>query len=178
MHIYTSLEQLPKTKMALIIGTFDGVHRGHQALLKKLKSYGVPTGVLTFSTHPLQTLRPPAPVPITSLPVKLQLLEKCGIDCAIVLPFPEIMNIPYDQFLNLLPISHLLLGEGDAFGKNREGTRANIEAWGGKHHVHIEYMKKLDNISSSRIREAIKSGNFQLAETLLGHTNYEKNNVN
>jgi len=169
MHIYTSLSQLPKTKIALTIGSFDGVHRGHQALLTKLKSYGIATGVLTFPTHPLQTLRPPAPTPITSLPEKLQLLEKFGIDCVIVLPFPEIMNIPYDEFLNLFPLSHLLLGEGSAFGKNREGTQTNVEAWGKKHHVHVEYMKKIENISSSQIRAAIKVGNLALAETLLGH---------
>ncbi len=177
MKIYTSLSDLPKEKVALTIGSFDGVHKGHQALIAKLKSYGAPTAVLTFPIHPLQTLRPPPPTAITTLETKLKLLEKQGIDYAIVIPFPSIVNTSFDQFLNSLPLSHLLLGEGSTFGKNREGTQANVEAWGKLNHVHVEYMKKIEKISSSQIRAAIAAGNLALAETLLGHTNYEKKHV-
>ena len=177
MHLYKSLSELPRTKLALTIGSFDGVHQGHQLLLKKLKSYISPSAVLTFPTHPLQTLRPPAPTPITSLETKVKLLEQQGVDLLILLSFADIKDLTYDQFLDQLPLSHLILGEGSIFGKNREGTQTNVEAWGVKNSVHVEYIKKIDNISSSRIRAAIASGNFELAETLLGHTNYEKSNV-
>jgi riboflavin kinase/FMN adenylyltransferase len=177
MQIYTSLKALPETKVALTIGSFDGVHRGHQALLNKLKFYGVPTAVLTFPSHPLQTLRPPAPTPITTLEARLQLLGKERIDYCILIPFQDIVNIPFDHFLADLPLSHLLLGEGSAFGKNREGTQSNVEAWGKQTNVHVEYIKKVETISSSQIRAAIASGDLKLAETLLGHTNYEKHHV-
>lgn len=177
MQIYTSLGVIPKAKVALTIGSFDGVHRGHKALITKLKSYGVPTAVLTFPIHPLHTLRPPPPTPITTLKTKLRLLEQEGIDICIVIPFPEIVNTPFDQFLSALPLSHLLLGEGSAFGKNRQGTQKNVEAWGKQNNVHVEYMKKIEKISSSQVRAAIAAGDLTLAETLLGHTNYEKHHV-
>jgi riboflavin kinase/FMN adenylyltransferase len=176
MHIYNSLSELPRDKLAITIGTFDGVHTGHQKLLNKLKSFDTETAIITFLEHPLKTLRPPGPIQITSTKMKLELLEKQGINHLVLIPFQEVMNLTYDQFLDKLPVSHLILGVGSIFGKNREGTQARVETWAKNHNVHVEYMEKIDNVSSSRIREVIALGDFSLAETLLGHTNFERPN--
>lgn len=180
MNIYPSIAELRQhhstTRFAMTIGNFDGIHRGHQALLAKLQSYGVPTAVLTFAKHPLDYLRPPAPKPIASLKEKLKLLAEQGIDCTVVIDFPQIVNTPFDQFLSSLPLSHLVLGEGAAFGKNRAGTEPQVKAWGEKHGVQVEYIKKIDLISSSQIRAALAAGDLALAETLLGHP-LEKHHV-
>jgi len=156
-------------KYAFSIGTFDGVHRGHQVLIQKLRSFGVPTAVVTFPEHPLQVLRPPAPLPIIPLSTKLSLLKSFGIDHTIVLPFADIVAIPFDQFLDSLPISHLVLGSGSAFGHKKLGTEANVRTWAANKNVHVEYIPKLENISSSQIRAAIAAGNLELAQQLLGY---------
>jgi riboflavin kinase/FMN adenylyltransferase len=165
MKTVTSFEKLPLH--AFTIGTFDGVHRGHQLLFKQLPK---PAAVLTFPTHPLAYLRPPAPPPILSLERKLELFESFGIDTVFLIEFPKLAHLTYDQLLTQLPLSHLILGQGSIFGKNRGGTEANVRLWGMKHNIHVGYIELLEGVSSSRIREAIRSGNFNQAQQLLGHT--------
>lgn len=162
---------IPTTSLhAFTIGTFDGVHRGHQALLEELKNTGKPTAVLTFSAHPLKTLNPKlAPPLITPLPIKLMLLKEQGVGLTIAIPFTaKFATTSFDCLLETLPLSHLVLGAGATFGHNREGSEKNVRSWGREHEVEVDYIEKTIPASSQKIREAICTGDLALAEELLG----------
>ncbi len=174
MKIFTSIpSSLPRT--ALSIGFFDGMHLGHQALLRQLKQSGSETAVLTFINHPLKVLRPGSAQPplLTPWPLKLALMEQSGIDTAILIPFNlEFASTSYDALLSQFNLSHLILGHGSAFGKNREGHEKNILAHAEKMKFTAQYVPKSllngETISSSAVRKAIVSGNLSLAAQLLG----------
>ncbi len=167
MQIITSFEALPPTPMAFAIGTFDGLHLGHQTILSRLQSYGVPTCALTFLEHPLKTLCPAkAPPAIMPLPLKLLLLKT---DFCLLLEFTkELASLTYTEFLKRLPASHIVLGKGSFFGRGREGIEPNVCAWGKENGVCIEYIDKIPGVSSTEIRDAIQAGDLSLAEKLLG----------
>jgi riboflavin kinase/FMN adenylyltransferase len=158
---------------ALTIGFFDGVHLGHQALLQALRKYPRAT-IITFSNHPRSVFKPPAPPLLTPIPEKIALLQPYA-DEIIVLPFTlELAAIPFDAFLSEHNPSHLVLGAGSAFGKNREGNEANVRAYAATHGITVEYIPKLlfqgEPVSSSRIRRAIAAGDLILANQLTGRT--------
>jgi len=162
-----SFDELPDHPMAFTLGTFDGVHLGHQAIFSKLRSFGVPTCAITFKHHPLRLLRPnQAPLEITPLPLKLLLLKT---DFCLLLDFtPELASLTYEEFLNRLPISHLVLGKGSFLGREKKGTEPVLRAWGAAKGVHVDYIEKLPGISSTEIRHAIQRADFAAAETMLG----------
>ncbi len=174
MKIYTTLPAtLPKT--ALTIGFFDGMHLGHQALLRRLKQNGTHTAVLTFVHHPLKILKPGAPHPplLTPWPLKLALMEQMGIDSAILLPFSqEFGETSFEELLSRFDLSHLILGVGSAFGKNREGSEQNIKTFAEKKKFEAHYIPKStwngETVSSSAVRKAIGAKNLRLAAQLLG----------
>lgn len=158
-------------KTALTIGFFDGVHLGHQMLLNKLRSHPHTT-ILTFDNHPFSLICPPAPPLLLSYEQRIELLREYA-DVLVVLPFTEeFASTRYDALLNRFDISHLILGEGSVFGKNREGTEENVRLYCAKKGIEVEYLPKLlfekEPISSSRIRKAIASQQTALAEQLLG----------
>ena|SRR3989344_1497756 len=171
------LTELPTTPVALTIGMFDGVHFGHQEILKRLKKTGQKVAVLTFAPHPLQVLRPqnPSPRPITSPGQKQRLLAHFGVDLLITLPFTlDFAKMPFDALLEAIPLTHLILGEGSAFGKGRQGTEAAVRSWASGKPISIDYIPQLlldgERVSSSRIRAALERGDTTEAERLLGWT--------
>lgn len=158
-------------KTALTIGFFDGVHLGHQKLLKRLREQPHAT-ILTFSNHPQSLFNPPAPSLLIPLEEKMALLKQFA-DEVILLPFTaEFAKTPYDQLLSQFDLSHLILGAGSVFGKNREGNETNIRKYGEDRGIVVEYVSKAfllnEPISSSRIRQALASGDLNLAHQLLG----------
>jgi riboflavin kinase/FMN adenylyltransferase len=174
MNIITSFDQLPKIPFAFTIGMFDGVHLGHQYLLHALNSFGLPSVVLTFPEHPLRVLKSAAPRLITQLPVKLALLEAVGVHTTLVLPFTqEFASTPFDEVLKAVSAKQLLFGKGAAFGQRRLGDETAVRNWSVKHATEVEYLEKKEfhgqQVSSSRIREAIEKGDLTLAEQFLGH---------
>jgi|GEM_PF-870229 riboflavin kinase/FMN adenylyltransferase len=181
MQIHLSLENLPsslKTPTALAIGMFDGVHSGHHKLLSHLKACSSHTTVLTFTNHPREIVsQGPAPLLLTDSFVKSSLFQMHGIDTLILIPFTKkIAALSYDDFLSLLLkkifISDFVQGEGDAFGKNREGTFEKITSFGNKQGITTHFIPKLfiekTPVSSSHIRNLIQEGNFTVAEAFLG----------
>ena len=175
MNIYTSLSDLQGiSPCAFTIGAFDGVHRGHQALFAQLKKTKRPLAILTFATHPQQILRPEKPLALlTPLSIKLALLQAQGINIAVVLPFSqELAALPFDRFLEQLPLAHLILGKEATFGKDRGGNETNVRAWASASGIPVEYLEKLtmnhEPISSHRIRDTIERGDLAFAEQLLG----------
>lgn len=158
-------------KTALTIGFFDGVHLGHQKLLKRLREHAHAT-ILTFSTHPQAVIKPPAPPILIPLEEKMALLKPYA-DEVIVLPFtPEFAATPYDKLLSQFDPTHLILGAGSVFGKNREGNEVNVRKYGESRGIVVEYIPKVlfcnEPISSSRIRQALAAGDQTLAQQLLG----------
>jgi riboflavin kinase/FMN adenylyltransferase len=180
MNLYRSLQELPSIQepVDLAIGIFDGIHFGHHALLSKLKSNSKHTAVFTFSNHPRQVLKKePAPPLLSDSFLKWSLLEVHGVDTLIEIPFtPELAALSYDTFLNQLlaklPLSRLLLGVGEAFGKNREGIPEKLLPFAQEKGFTIDYFPKLilegEPVSSSRIRALIQAGDLSTAERLLG----------
>ncbi len=176
MITHESLEQIPSIPqpIALTIGTFDGVHLGHQYLLQELKKQGTPV-VVTFSNHPAEVLYPGhAPNPILTLQEKLRLLEHFGVAMTIVLAFThELSQMPYDQFLQKLSFSVLMGGEDMRIGARGEGEPKTIASLGYKMGYKTLFIPKLKingvTISSRLIRELIKTHNFDQAQKWLGH---------
>lgn len=173
----------PSGTCAITIGSFDGVHLGHQALLSSMREKIGPGGtlcVLTFSNHPSQVLPNRQPVPlILSKNLKLRYLKKYGVDVVFCLDFTlELAAKSYDIFLRELheacPFSLLVLGEGATLGKKREGTPEKVAKLGDQLGFQAEYIQKKESgecpISSNRIREYIQNGKVKKAESLLGHS--------
>lgn len=173
---------------ALAIGNFDGVHRGHKALLDHLRQtaqrLGISSAVLTFSPHPrqffaVQSGRPgDAPTTITPLRSKLDALSQTGIDHTVLLRFNEkLASLTPEAFIETilvkgLNVKWLIVGEAFRFGHNREGTTDNLIAAGKKFGFEVEIMPAVmaDNtrISSSAVRHALKHNDFTLVKKLLG----------
>lgn len=167
----------------LTVGSFDGVHRGHQALLAKLKEKAVqlkvPSLVLTFEPLPKEYFGQNNVVPrLTRWREKLTVIEASGIDNVLIIHFNEKMadftaeefvkNILYDA----LKIKHIIIGDDFRFGKARAGDFAFLKEISNQYHFTVEKMPSflIDNqrVSSTLVREALASANHPLAEKLLG----------
>ena len=168
----------------LALGVFDGVHIGHQTVIRSVvaaaKADGGVAGVLTFDPHPIQVLAPQvAPKRIlASLNHKKELLETLGVDVMVVIPFTEeFAGEEAEEFLaKLLSASQdlktLAIGEDWKFGKQRRGNVALLESFGKAHDIYINthgaVMLDGERVSSTRIRQAIRDGNMQAAAAMLG----------
>lgn len=173
---------------ALTIGNFDGVHRGHQAMLALLKSEaqqrGVPNCVLTFEPHPrdyfAQATHQPglAPARIGTLRDKLIDLAQCGVDQTVVLPFDARLASQSPQtFIDKvlvagLGVRYVLVGDDFRFGAKRAGDYALLDAAGVAQGFDVARMNSYEvhglRVSSSAVREALSEGRMQDAERLLG----------
>lgn len=173
----------------LTLGTFDGVHKGHQKILKKLNSEAnkakLKSIVLTFFPHPRIVLNPRSNLKlINTIKERSELLEKSGIDFIITHPFdktfselsPEkfVKNILVDK----LKIKKILIGYDHKFGKNRTAGIEDLKKFGLKYDFDvIEISAKEQNkvtISSTKIRKSIENGDFNKAKSFLGyHFNIE-----
>ena len=175
---------------ALTIGNFDGVHRGHQAMLALLKSEaahrGLPSCVMTFEPHPRDyfaaaALRPElAPARIATLRDKLVELERCGVDQVVVLRFdqalaslsPEAFIV--DMLVRGLGARYILVGDDFRFGARRAGDYAMLDAAGPAQGFDVARMKSYEvhglRVSSSAVRQALAAGDMAQVESLLGRS--------
>lgn len=172
----------PQSRSVVAVGVFDGVHLGHQRLLHDLlemsaRLHGVPT-VVTFKNHPDQVLRGGAPPLLVSVPHRLRLLRRAGVQRLVLLDFePRLQQMTAREFatdllVGSLRASGLLLGYDSALGKDREGTPARFQELGAElgFEVRIGEPFVVDGraVSSTRIRAAIQSGDLELSKRLLG----------
>lgn len=165
MIIHTSLDHIPALpNIALTIGTFDGVHLGHQHLFAELKKHGTPV-IVTFSNHPSEILRPSdVPSPILTLQEKLDLFKQFGIVMAIVIPFTlELSKLTYDEFLSKILFTTLMGGEDMRIGARGEGNSTTLRKY------NTVFLPKIIPVSSRLIRELIKNKQYDQAQKLLGH---------
>lgn len=174
---------------ALTIGNFDGVHRGHQAMLALLAAEaaqrGVPTCVMTFEPHPrdyfAQVLRKPglAPARVGTLRDKLTQLARCGVDQTVVLPFNAALAAQSPQafiedvLVRGLGAQYVLVGDDFRFGAQRAGDYAMLDAAGQRLGFDVARMNSYEvhglRVSSTTVREALGEGRMQDAARLLGH---------
>ena len=173
---------------AITIGNFDGVHRGHQAMLALLNSEarhrGVPSCVLTFEPHPRDYFarlagRPElAPARIATLRDKLSELERCGVQQAVVLRFDQRFaaqrpqDFIDDVLVRGLRARYVLVGDDFRFGAKRAGDYAMLDAAGEARGFDVARMNSYEvhgqRVSSSAVREALAAGNLQRTTALLG----------
>lgn len=185
MRVYNDLNNISVSKPVVTIGTFDGVHLGHHKVLDKLKEIADQTGgesvVFTFYPHPRQVLTPDEHNLrlLTTLDEKIELLSQAGIDHLIVYPFTlEFAKLSYSEFVKSVLVdqihtSTLVVGYDHRFGKNREGSYDDLKKCADLYGFNIV---KLDvlledevNISSTRIRNALESGDIRQATRYLGY---------
>ena len=182
MKILTELKESPQNPpLGLIIGSFDGVHLGHQLLIKRLDELLGSRGtkaIITFSNHPSQVLKKGKSVsPICTKEEKIKFLEEAGVDLLYLLEFtPELASLTYEEFLKKVkkayPFQYLVVGKGDAFGKGREGNEDRVKELEKKLNFKADYVEKLkidgEIVSSGKIREFIASGDLKKAAKFLG----------
>ncbi len=186
MHTIHSLEEIKSITRGLHIalGVFDGVHIGHQAVIKSVVDAaqldGGCAGVLTFDPHPIQVLAPHvAPRRIlASLQHKEELLSDLGIDFLLVIPFTEdFAKLDAGCFLKSLneachELRTLAMGEDWKFGNQRGGDVSLLKTFGAQHEIEIKAIGAVmldgERVSSTRIRQALRDGNLDSAAAMLG----------
>lgn len=181
---YTLQKRMPKDRKptVLTVGNFDGIHLGHQKMIKKIvqeaKKHSHQSAIITFVNHPAQVIRPhKCPLRITPNDFRIQLFEALGIDELYILEFStEFSGQSTSHFLEhlseSLKIERILMGHDAAIGKNREGDFPHMKKLGESLHFIVdEFPPVLYNeeiVSSTRVRKAIAEGDFSLARHLLG----------
>jgi riboflavin kinase/FMN adenylyltransferase len=185
LKVYHSLDSFTPLKCAVATtGTFDGVHLGHQKILNQLidtaeKEKGESV-LLTFHPHPRLILQPDVELKLlSSLEEKISLLSETGLDHLIILPFTKAfsrtpsLDFVREILVNRIGVKHLVIGYDHHFGRNREGSFEHLKEFGPTYGFTVQEISALDidqvNVSSTKIRAALKEGNVELAETYLGH---------
>lgn len=187
MQVHRDLDHLPEFRNAVItIGTFDGVHAGHRFIIQQLEQAARDcegeTVIITFDPHPREVLLPkPGNIRLlTTLPEKIALLERAGIDHLVVVPFTrsfsEMSARSYlEDFLVARFKPHtIIIGYDHRFGHNREGGLELLEAEQQQYDFKlIEIPQQVVHdltVSSTKIRRNLQEGNIRLANELLCYT--------
>lgn len=180
-HIATSSRRF--VAPVLTLGNFDGVHRGHQAILGRVAEVAHATGgeavALTFHPHPVSVLRPEhAPALITSLRDRLALLAGTDLDVVLLQHFtPAFAGLSAEAFVERVVVERLgatrvIVGHSVSFGQGRRGDAALLSTLGARHGFGVEVVGPVrvdgHDVSSSAVRRAIADGDVTLAATLLG----------
>lgn len=165
------------------IGNFDGVHAGHQAILKRMRAHsarlGLPGCVVIFEPQPREYFAPDAAPPrLTRLREKLSLLAEQGVDRVLCITFNRrLRELSAEQFVQQvlidgMGVKHLEVGDDFRFGCDRSGDFKFLQAAGERHGFTVEAANTVaedgERVSSTRLREVLGEGDFALAERLLG----------
>lgn len=163
----------------LVLGMFDGVHAGHQALLHRAEQYGQHVTVCTFDRHPLEVLQPSGRVELlTTVTRRAALMAHYGVDETVLLPFtPRTASIAPEDFLNHITCyfepERVIVGYNYTFGAHGAGHPEDIQHHGKLHGYSVDIMPPLQMdgkpVSSTRIRLLLKNGNVKEAVRLLNH---------
>jgi riboflavin kinase/FMN adenylyltransferase len=183
--VLNSLEAMRQVgqPVVLAVGTFDGIHLGHQAVIRqavdRARALNGEAWVLTLEPHPLKILKPElAPPLLTSTPHKLRLIEPLGVQGCIVLPFTrERANEEPEDFVDDLKsciptLKGMVVGDNWTFGRGARGRPAMLEAVMKPHGVQVVIVPPVlqhnEPISSTRIRQAVFQGELDKAAAMLG----------
>ena len=179
---FRKLEDPGPMNAVLTIGNFDGVHLGHQQLIRQVvheaHQMGVKSALMTFAPHPQAVLRG-EPVPIIStLPLRLRLFEELGLDSAYLVPFTrEFSRKSPEEFvreylLTYFRVRKLIIGFDFHFGRDREGSSEVLRRMSAEHDFRFEVYPEIsldgEKVSSTAIRQALQAGDFARAQYFLG----------
>lgn len=193
MKVYRSLQQLPVFKRAVLtIGTFDGVHLGHQQIIRQLLMEAEETGgesvLISFYPHPRKIVQPDRQIAeLTTLDERIELLKRQGLDNLVVVPFnKEFSEQPAEEYIKRFLVDRfhpacIIIGYDHKFGNNREGDYRLLEQMGEQYNYVVkEIPQQLINevaISSTKIRNALSNGDVETANQLLGYPYFFQGNV-
>ena len=189
MKIYHHIDEfVPLNNAVVTIGTFDGVHLGHRKIIAGIKELAETTGgetvLLTFFPHPRMILHPEdeSIKLINTMAEKAELLEALGIDHLIITPFSrDFSNQTAEEYIrdvlvNKIGTKKIVIGYDHRFGKDRQGGLAELLQLGPVYGFDVVEIPEQDinevAVSSTRVREALKEGNIDLANTFLGYPFY------
>lgn len=183
MEIYhfKNVKEKEKKGIVLGIGKFDGVHLGHQKLIKRIltnsKKSGEIPSVFTFRNFPVEFY-------ITPWEEKLSLLEKSGIEICIWCDFEEVVNWYPDEFIDFLTtlnLKEVVVGFNFKFGKNREGNIDTLKEFSKRSNFSVSVIDPFkingEIVNASKIRDFLKEGEIEKANTFLGRHFYFKGKV-
>ena len=185
MQILSNLFEIKLSKATIAtIGTFDGIHIGHQKILNSLarfaKENSLKSVVITFDPHPRKIINKKNSIElINTIEEKKEKLKTLGIDYLIVQKFDEkFSETEANKFVEILKnninIKKLIVGYDHRFGKNRNADINDLKKYGKELNFEVIEIDALEieevNISSTKIRSAIKDGNIRLANSYLGYT--------
>ncbi len=180
----TTAEFKSNTQSVITIGTFDGVHVGHRAIMQRLvaaaKEQGLVSTVLTFFPHPRMVLQKNSDIKlINTLSEKKQLLENIGLDYFVVEPFTHefsrLSALEYvrDILVTQLKAKKIIIGYDHRFGRNRNADIQDLKKYGEQFGFEVEEIsaQQLDevSVSSTKIRKALAKGDIHTANTYLGY---------
>ncbi|MCZ8197511.1 MAG: bifunctional riboflavin kinase/FAD synthetase [Flavobacterium sp.] len=185
MKVFNSISSYVSQKQSIItIGTFDGVHIGHQEIIEKIiedaKKSDCESLILTFFPHPRMVLAHESGVKLlNTINEKIELLEKIGLSDLIIHPFDETFSqLSAEEFVvkilvEKLKIKKIILGHDHRFGKDRSASIDDLIIFGKKYNFEVEQIsaQEIDRvaISSTKIRTALLEGNIVLANQYLGY---------
>lgn len=186
MKVFKNLASLPNFKNAVItIGSFDGVHSGHQKIIERVKqlaqSIDGESVLITFHPHPRLIIYPKdnSLKLITTIEEKVQRFEQYGIDNVIILPFTiEFSQLSADEYIQNFLVKqfhpkYIVIGYDHRFGLNRQGDISYLKWYGKEAEYEVIEIEKQEvddmAISSTKIRKALEHGDVSTAHSLLGH---------
>jgi len=188
MNIFRQLATLPSFKNAVItIGTYDGVHIGHQKIIKRIndlaQSIDGESIIITFHPHPRSIVNDNYQIQLLSpLEEKFELLQQYGVDNVVVVPFTRSFSqqtpeqYVRDFLIHNFSPKKIVIGYNHRFGKNRAGDLSLLKKMSKTLDFEVEEILKQEvddlSVSSTKIRNALKAGQVATAKTLLGHNYY------
>lgn len=175
---------LGMNKPAVALGTFDGLHRGHVAILDRLsvlaREAGAARVAMTFDPHPQRVLAADsrAPLLLSTLDERLIRFELVGVDCVVVIPFDrEFSRWSAERFVDDILLKHvsagrIVVGYDHAFGHDRRGKTDMLKSYLAPKGIEVEVVPPVKNgdgpVKSSRIRRLLAAGDIEMANSLLG----------
>lgn len=172
----------PTRPAALALGTFDGMHRGHQAVIDALRAAAQRIAgqavAVTFEPHPIMVIAPPSEAFLLStLEERIALFEATGVDAVVIVGFDGVVRqMDADAWLAWLEATvaprAVVASSTHTFGRNREGTPERLQRWAARHGVEAVVVPPVENggmiISSSAIRDRLRAGDVRTAAEWLG----------
>jgi riboflavin kinase / FMN adenylyltransferase len=182
---WRGVEQIPSDwgRCVLTVGVFDGVHRGHQALIRAAvergRELGLPVVLMTFDPHPAEVVRPGShPAELTTLRRRSELVEELGIDVFFVLPFtPAVMATPaevfvHDTLVDRLHVAAVVVGENFRFGHGNAGDVALLRDLGSRFGFSARGLGLVSEddvtVTSTYVRSCVDAGDVRAAAEALG----------
>jgi len=185
MQIYRDINEIPyKEKSHLTIGTFDGIHVGHQKIITEMvqhsKTDGLRSVLVTFFPHPqivVKNARSPIQL-LTPIDEKLEQLRKLNLDAVLIIPFSEELANTDPKFfiedclVQRVGVHQFSIGFDHAFGKGRQGNEALLKQIGKSHHFNVHVIPPVaingETVSSTKIRQFLREGKILKANQFLG----------